>query len=67
MSKLVLGSSSPRRRRLMEEYGYEFEILTADSEEILNNMDPVGTVVKNAIEKNRACRKQRNSIKPPVY
>ena len=45
----------------MEEYGYEFEILTADSEEILNNMDPVGTVVKNAIEKNRACRKQRKN------
>ena len=56
-SNLVLGSGSPRRRRLLEEYGYSFDVLVADSEEVLDSIDPVGTVINNALSKNLACRK----------
>ena len=35
MKKIILGSQSPRRKELLENAGIEFEILTADGEEIV--------------------------------
>lgn len=37
MKKLILASSSPRRRKILEEMGLEFEIMTSDYEEVLEN------------------------------
>lgn len=55
-TRLVLGSASPRRERLLRELGLTFEVLTADAEEIHDATDPVGTVIHNARAKHAACR-----------
>lgn len=57
--KLVLGSSSPRRRRLLAEDGYAFEVLSPDADEIADAGDPAGSVLANALAKNDACRRLR--------
>ncbi len=57
MQKIILGSASPRRKRLLEEAGYKIEIAATDADEISDPANPVGTVVHNAIEKNLAARK----------
>ncbi len=57
MVRFVLGSASPRRKRLLSEAGYTFDICVTDAEEIRNSGNPVGTVTHNAIAKNIACRK----------
>ena len=36
MSKLILASASPRRRELLQNLGYPFEIITADCNEIVD-------------------------------
>lgn len=36
MSKLILASASPRRRELLQDLGYPFEIITADCKEIID-------------------------------
>lgn len=57
--KLVLGSSSPRRRRLLAEAGYEFEVFSPDAGEVADAGDPAGSVLRNALAKNEACRRIR--------
>lgn len=37
--KLILASSSPRRKKILEEMGFEFEIIPSDYEEVLENSD----------------------------
>lgn len=56
MAKLVLGSGSPRRQRLLREAGFDFEVVATDAPEISDSANPVGTVVHNALSKNEACR-----------
>lgn len=63
MSSFILGSGSPRRKRLLEEYGYDFEVLKVDTEEICNAQDPAGTVIENALIKNHACREIKKDAK----
>ncbi|MBQ7721697.1 MAG: septum formation protein Maf [Kiritimatiellae bacterium] len=58
-ARLVLGSSSPRRRRLLAEDGYVFDILSPDADEVADADDPAGSVLANAIAKNEACRRLR--------
>lgn len=36
MNRLILASGSPRRRELLQDLGYPFEIIVADSEEIVD-------------------------------
>lgn len=38
--KIILASGSPRRRELLEQIGYEFEIKVSKAEEIYYNTDP---------------------------
>lgn len=56
---LVLGSGSPRRRRLLKEAGFAFEVVATDAEEIFDQSNPAGTVAFNALAKNTACRALR--------
>lgn len=56
---LVLGSGSPRRRRLLKEAGFTFEVVATDAEEISDQSNPAGTVAFNALAKNAACRALR--------
>lgn len=58
-NQIVLGSASPRRQRLMREAGYSFVVVPTDAEEISDSANPVGTVIHNAVAKNRACRLAR--------
>lgn len=57
-SPLVLGSASPRRKKILESFGIPFSITMPETEEIHDSEDPVHTVVFNARTKYRACRAQ---------
>ena len=49
MENIILASSSPRRRRLMLEAGFNFEIIVSDAEEICDKfMTPWDLKVQNA-------------------
>ncbi len=53
---LILGSASPRRKKILRGLGCAFTVSSADTEEIHDAADPVHTVTANALEKFRACR-----------
>jgi len=53
---IILGSASPRRKKILEALGVVFSVWVADTEEIHDSEDPVHTVVFNARTKYRACR-----------
>lgn len=55
---LILASASPRRRDLLREAGYEFEIVPAHAEEIVR-ATPHETVLGNARAKAHAIARQR--------
>ena len=49
MPKIILASASPRRRKLISEEGYHFEVLASDAEEISEKyMIPSELTVQNA-------------------
>jgi len=53
---LILGSASPRRKKILDALGCTFSVFCADAEEIHDAEDPVRTVTANALEKYRASR-----------
>jgi len=53
---LVLGSASPRRKKILQALGCAFTVSSADTEEIHDAADPIHTVATNAFAKYRACR-----------
>ena len=55
---LILGSASPRRKKILHALGCAFTVSTASADEIHDPSDPVRTVVTNALAKYRACRKR---------
>lgn len=55
-ARLILASGSPRRRKLLEDAGYRFDVIVTDAVEISRAEDPAGTVAANALAKNDACR-----------
>ncbi|MEP5611753.1 MAG: Maf family nucleotide pyrophosphatase [Cyclobacteriaceae bacterium] len=58
-TKLILGSQSPRRRDLLENVGFQFEVKSIDHDEVFPDDMPVEDVAEFlAIEKNRAFREQ---------
>jgi len=56
---LILGSASPRRKKIMDALGFGFTVAIPDVDEIHDAADPVRTVVVNATAKYRACRDAR--------
>ncbi len=56
MHPLILASSSPRRRKILEALGCAFTVAAAETEEIHDAGDPVHTVATNALAKLHACR-----------
>lgn len=44
MKKLILASASPRRRELLQQAGYEFQILPAKGEEVIHSQEPAQIV-----------------------
>jgi septum formation protein len=55
---LILASSSPRRRAILEQLGVEFRVEEPDVEELTDG-DPRELVVRNALLKLRAVRGER--------
>ena len=53
---LILGSASPRRKKILAALGLHFTIVIPDTDEIHDPTDPVRTVVTNATTKYHACR-----------
>ncbi len=51
MKKMILASASPRRKELMKQAGFEFDIEVSDKEEELNIDDPEETVLKLSLVK----------------
>ena len=49
--KIILASKSPRRKEILETLGFEFSIVTADTDESSNETDP------RALTKDLACRR----------
>lgn len=53
----ILASKSPRRKQLLEEAGYSFEVKTIDFEEVVNSQfSPIRIAKQLAIDKNKAHR-----------
>lgn len=51
MKKLILASSSPRRKELLEQIGAVFEIIPASGEEIIAHTDPSAVVKELSMQK----------------
>lgn len=51
MTKLILASASPRRKEILKKFGYEFEIMTSEFNEVKTETDPVKSAITNALGK----------------
>ncbi len=49
--KIILGSASPRRQRLLKELGYSFEVLTPDIEEVIEPALPIEDIAVDLAKK----------------
>lgn len=59
MAPLILASSSPRRKQLLEQLGVEFTIFSPDIDETVRHAEPVAAYVKRlAEEKARVVQQQ---------
>jgi septum formation protein len=52
--RFILASASPRRRELLREAGYDFDVVEPNLDEALEDGDPEKLVVRNALMKARA-------------
>ena len=57
INKIILASASPRRRQLMQEAGYDFEIIVSDAQEIQIS-NPITLVKSNAENKAKSVAMQ---------
>jgi septum formation protein len=56
--KLILASKSPRRKQILSEFGYSFDIVTTDQKEVVFLGDPIHTAIENAYLKAVAVYKE---------
>lgn len=54
-TRLLLGSASPRRKRIIEALGLACDCIAPVAEEIHDKTDPAGTVTANALTKHAWC------------
>lgn len=64
--KLILASSSPRRKDLLTEFGFDFNIIKSDFNETAFYSSPKATVKNYALEKakdvfNKLCENEKNN------
>ncbi len=52
--KIILASKSPRRKEILSNLGFEFEVITADTDESSDISDPESLVQVLAVRKGRA-------------
>lgn len=51
MKKIILASGSPRRRELLAQIGYTFEVVTSEKEEVYQSTEPQEIVKELALLK----------------
>jgi septum formation protein len=55
--RLLLGSASPRRRKILSQMGLRFDVVVPEDEEVSHETDPDRTVRGNAALKSAWCRR----------
>ncbi len=58
--KIILASKSPRRKEILENLGFQFEIITADTDESSDVTDPESLVQILAVRKGKAVQESHN-------
>lgn len=58
--KIILASKSPRRKEILGNLGFEFEIITADTDESSDVTDPESLVQILAVRKGKAVQEKHN-------
>ena len=51
IKNLILASSSPRRKELLEQIGLQFEIIPSIGEEVISHTDPIAVVKELSLQK----------------
>ena len=54
--KIILASGSPRRRELLKQAGLEFRVVTADTDETINENEPAKVVEELSLRKAKSVR-----------
>lgn len=62
--KMVLASASPRRKELLEQIGFSFQVKVSTGEEKITEKDPGKAVEELALQKALQVREQRKKEKP---
>ncbi len=57
--KIILASKSPRRKEILENLGFEFDIITADTDESSDITEPESLVQVLAVRKGKAVQNMR--------
>jgi len=60
--KIVLASGSPRRAKILEKLGVDFEVVKTDAPEVCIGSDPERTVRENALAKGAAVPGRKNVL-----
>ncbi len=60
--KITLASGSPRRAKILEALGVDFEVVKTDAVEVMYPEDPVRTVRENALAKGTAAGTGRENV-----
>lgn len=58
VTRLLLGTASPRRHRIVSDLGVPFDVVRPDVEETHDEADAVGTAALNAFAKHLWCRQR---------
>lgn len=58
-TRLILGSASLRRRKILADMGLDFDIVIPQVEEVSQIQDPRRGAAENALRKNLWCRRER--------
>ena len=66
MKKIILASGSPRRRELLAQIGYTFEVVTSEKEEVYQSTEPQEIVKELALLKARTWRRRLHRIEKKI-
>ena len=62
MTRLILASNSPRRKELLKDIGYSFEVIPSNFNEIINKNNPIKITNKELIITAKIIETKTNKI-----